>query len=279
MEAETQPFEWPPSTPVPDGEAGSAGEIIAPEPVVLAPVERPRVALWRQLEETWLEPTVPALGVRMIEAGWEPDAPCAYCNRCGVSVGGHEQDEFGCASCRDVRWPWDRFVRLGEYDGVLREWIHEAKFRRWRAVGVGLGRMLGESLRLAGCPKDAVVVAVPMARSKRMSRGIDHTRVLASGVREATGMRVVRAIRARRHRSQRLVASSERVGNVRGVFRARAGAVTGGHVALVDDVRTSGATLASCARVLREECQDLTIWACGVGVAPEPGRAPVEARV
>ncbi|MFG0258496.1 MAG: ComF family protein [Phycisphaerales bacterium JB043] len=247
-----------------------------PEPVVLVARERAHVAWWRGVEETWLEPTVASLGVRMLEAGWEPDAPGAYCNRCGVSVGAHEQGEFGCASCKDVRWPWDRFVRLGEYDGALRTWIHEIKFRRWRAIGVRLGRMLGESLRLAGCPDDAVVVPVAMHRLKRVWRGIDHSRVIGEGVCEATGMSLARVLRARRHRSQRLVSSSERARNVSGVYRLAGRLREASTVVLVDDVRTTGATLASCARVIREgragPGEGPSVWACTLGVAPEPGR-------
>jgi ComF family protein len=273
-------FQWPPKAAPETAAPADSLVVDAPEPVVLPPIERPAVALWRELEAAWLEPRVPAFAVRMLEARWEPDAPSAYCNQCGVSIGLHEQQEFGCGSCRDIKWPWDRFVRLGEYDGVLRHWIHEVKFRRWRAVGVELGRMLGESLRLAGCSEDAVLVPLPMPRGKRMWRGIDHTSVLAQGIRQATGYSIVRALRARLHRSQRLVVPSQRAGNVAGVFRAvGAERLAGRAVVLVDDVRTTGSSLAACARVLRESMPEgggiESIWVCAVGVTPEHGRKAV----
>ena len=270
-------FQWPPKVaPEPEGD-NAARAIDVPVPVVLPPRERAVVAWWREIEATWLEPTVPALSVRMREAQWEPDASSVYCNCCGVSVGAFEQDEFGCASCRDVRWPWDRFVRLGVYEGALRHWIHEVKFRRWRAIGLELGEMLGESLRLAGCPNDALIVPVPISRSRKVLRGIDHTLVLAQGMRRSTGYAIRRMLRARSHRSQWLVVPSQRTKNVSDVFGFRGSSRPQGQaIVLVDDVRTSGATLGACARLLRSagpgKGQPAAIWACAVGVAAEPGR-------
>jgi len=43
-----------------------------------------------------------------------------------------------CPACRGKRLPWARAVRLGEYDGLLRDAIHEVKFTRWRTLGSDL---------------------------------------------------------------------------------------------------------------------------------------------
>ncbi|HEX8779248.1 MAG TPA: phosphoribosyltransferase family protein, partial [Rhodanobacter sp.] len=57
--------------------------------------------------------------------------------------------------------------------------------------------------------------------------------------------------------------------NVRGAFVVRAGVVLPAHVAIVDDVMTTGATLAECARVLkRAGVARVDVWA--LARAPSP---------
>ena len=57
--------------------------------------------------------------------------------------------------------------------------------------------------------------------------------------------------------------------NVRGAFALRAGIELPAHVAILDDVMTTGATLAECARVLkREGVERVDVWA--LARAPSP---------
>lgn len=191
---------------------------------------------------------------RFAEADWQPDPPGMYCPRCGRTTGPHEVSSDGCGACATRKLPWARLVRLGEFDGVLRDMILEVKFTRWRRLGRDLGILLGRSvaaaLEQAGLPRDRVVV-VPMPTSfiRRMQRGIDHGLVIASGVAEALDAPVVRAL-ARRHRpAQWSVPMSERRANVAGAFRSSGVLIPHDALTLVvDDVTTSRATLrAACA--------------------------------
>lgn len=236
-------FQWPPREPA----APSA------PPVPPQPKRETRPSLLHELSELWLAPTAPKLAQRMIESDWTPDELGVWCDRCGHSVGPHEENEFGCAECRGSRPAWDRAVRLGRYDGALRDWVQEVKFTRFRALGIDLGRQLGEQLRRAGLPETRVVVCpAPTSWRRRVGRGIDHSAAIATGV--AAELRApMRRLLSRAHRAtQQGLVGSERRRNLRGAFRRRRNADVGGRVVvLVDDVMTTGATARGAVRAIK----------------------------
>lgn len=238
-----------------------------------------RFGWWRSIERAWLCPTASPVLERLAMAGWSIEAPGACCDRCGTSVGAGEADEFGCASCRDHRAPWDRAFRLGAYEDELRALILEVKFTRFRSAGTALGRLLGGVIREAGAPAEGLVVTpIPMSTRRRLVRGIDHTAAIGRGVACELGAPMAQAL-ARKHRpSQRTVSMSARARNVAGTMRLRRGAgagLRGRVVVLVDDVRTSGATLRAGVRAIRAGgagCRPAAIWVATVGVTPGRGR-------
>lgn len=225
----------------------------------------------------WLVPDAPALEERIALSGWAPDPLGAWCDRCGSTVGPHEESEFGCAQCRGSRPAWDRAVRLGEHAGELREWIHELKFTRFRAVGIGLGRLLGKQLRACGLPEESPIVCpMPTTWRRRTARGIDHAAAIARGAAielKAPSGRLL----TRRHRpSQQSLPASGRRRNVSGAFARRKDADVGGrHVVLIDDVTTTGSTARAAARALRRGLRGserpASVWLAVAAVAPRPG--------
>lgn len=236
-----------------------------------------------EIERTWLGFTSPPLALRLEEAGWSPESRDAACPRCGASVGPGAADEHGCRECRDQRLPWDRFLRLGSYHGVLGEIVREVKFSRFRTLGHQIGRLLGErvaeELAAAAISPDRVwIVPVPISRRRYLERGIDHTLCTGRGVTEASHTRLVRLLIRSHGPTQLAVVPSERRRNVTGIFRAKRTSLCGTppHLILVvDDVRTTGATLRSACRSVRkslrtfgvQESSGIRIWASAVAVA------------
>jgi len=262
------PFTWPPrepsTSPPPPAEAD-------------APARAAGSSLWHELSELWLAPQAPRLSQRMRDAGWAPDALGAWCDRCAGTVGPHEEDEFGCSACRGKRLPWDRAVRLGEHTGVLRDWIHEVKFTRYRALGIELGRELGKRLRASGLPSEGVVVCpAPTSWRRRVARGIDHSGAIGLGVARELGAPMERLLARSHRRSQQDLTASERHRNLRRAFRRRGRAsLAGKTVVLVDDVLTTGATARGAARALRQNGRGgegaAGVWLGVLGVADRPG--------
>lgn len=241
----------------------------APIPIpACAPPGSGLARAWSEIEHTWLDVVASPLAERMAEEYWAPDKPSDYCPRCALSVGPHEAVDGLCAACQSgesKRPPWQRIIRLGEYESPLNRWICEVKFTRWRKLGWDLGRVLGKSIqvqmqeaRAAGAIPQGppIIVPVPMSIVRRWSRGIDHTLAIARGVAVEIGG-IIRQPISRKHRpSQTQVAPSTREANVAGTFRPRSGwhvpRLGGGLIIVVDDVTTTSSTLRGACRAVGE---------------------------
>jgi len=214
----------------------------------------------RQLQafaDEWLGQGLPAPADAMDRARFRPDAPWSWCARCGGARHG-----AASPSGRRCRGPEagapECVVRLGAHEGALRRWVVDVKHSGWEPMAEALGEALGRQLldcgALARRDPDAVLVAVPSPWLRTAARGMDHAAALARGASRATGVRVHRPIAQRLGGSQvNATARASRVARS-SRFRPRwrgAERVAGMHVVLVDDVRTTGATLADASRALR----------------------------
>lgn len=140
---------------------------------------------------------------------------------------------------------------LGGYSGLLGGLVRSAKYGGREDVLRALGGFVG--LRAAGhrWPRrfDGVV-AVPGTLARRLQRGVDPVQVLAAGLPAALGAPMVPALRRAQGRAQAGQSHAGRLANVRGAYVATR--AVHGHVLLVDDVLTTGATASACALALRE---------------------------
>lgn len=194
---------------------------------------------------------------------WQPDTADDYCPRCGASAGPGSVMPRGCAYCLKLKFPWQRITRLGFYGEPMDDWIRDLKFhRRWR-YGQWMGQRLADAL--APPPSSAIaraekktsggpiVCAVPMHRFRRWHRGYNQADLIARAVAEVHGWRCVPVLKRIRHTPpQTAIAPSRRHDNIRHSFDIEPIDLTGHDVILVDDVKTTGATLSICTRLLME---------------------------
>jgi ComF family protein len=140
---------------------------------------------------------------------------------------------------------------LGVFAGPLRRAVHRLKYAHEFVLAEALGAELGDALAVGlarGWRVDSVV-PVPLAPARARERGHDQADRLAAACAATSGVTFRRALRrVRDTRSQVGLGRDERRANVRGAFVAEP---LDGGVALVDDVLTTGSTLAECARVLK----------------------------
>lgn len=254
-------FQWPPrqEPTVPPIPSPKPVEPASSTPTAPGPVWSSWRRTWIKVEREFLKPTIEPVERQVAELGWVREGRESACDRCGRTVGPHEEDEFGCAACRGLVSPIDRVVRLGEYDDPLDRWIWALKFQRVRSFGRFLGRELARALAEAGLlsniPVGGIVVQpVPTSRRRRLARGIDHARVIAESVAKELRVPVVHTLRRAHRPTQRALAPADRWSNVQGTMEVREPArrrLTGSRVILVDDVRTTGATGRAAALALK----------------------------
>jgi ComF family protein len=139
----------------------------------------------------------------------------------------------------------------GAYEGALRKLIHLFKYSRLRPLDRPLGAMLALALP-RGREFDGVV-PVPMDWLRRLGRGFNQSELLASAIARRCAIPVIPALRRRRGtRVQAGLTNAQRRHNVARAFtHNRRHDVAGKRLLLVDDVMTTGATAAACARELK----------------------------
>jgi ComF family protein len=157
-----------------------------------------------------------------------------------------------CARCRRAPPAFDCARSAGDYEGSLREILHAFKYDGRRSLAHPLAAMMRETgaALLAGAD---CVVPVPLHPWRRLMRGFNQAQELATHLDTP----VVRALwRTRATLPQSGLRPAQRRRNVRAAFRlsplVRRARLQDACVVLVDDVRTTGATLDACARVLKD---------------------------
>jgi ComF family protein len=137
------------------------------------------------------------------------------------------------------------------YEGALRQAIHRMKYSRMRRVAAPLGDLLADHLRANPQPAD-VLMAVPLHAGRLAERGFNQSAELAARIARRSGLPLLPGLeRCRDTGHQASLGRAARRGNVEAAFVWAVYAPPPERVLLVDDVLTTGATLAACADALR----------------------------
>jgi ComF family protein len=170
------------------------------------------------------------------------------CRRCGLPwVGGVEPD---CGACRLSPPPFTRVHSPFCYRSPIDRLLPRFKFHGDLAAGALLASLMTWTLDPEHRPQ--ALVPVPLHRSRLRARGYDQALELARALAQAGAPPLLAGAlhRARPTRAQSQLGAEARRGNVCGAFALRRGLQLPAHIALVDDVMTTGATVSECARVL-----------------------------
>jgi ComF family protein len=136
------------------------------------------------------------------------------------------------------------------YAGPAPAIIGALKDRRRRDLAAPLARLVADAVPRPAPP--CVLVPVPLTPARERERGFNQARLLAVALGRLWGLEVVPALeRVADAPAQRGAGRTARRRQVAHAFRAQTGPALPARACLVDDVHTTGSTLAACARALR----------------------------
>jgi len=189
-------------------------------------------------------------------------APCAAdllrplrrCPVCALALGRHA----GCAACAAMPPAFDHACTLGDYASPQDNLVLSLKFGHALPLADWLAGRLAAALPAAwaaqGLAPPDLLAPVPLAPQRLAARGFNQAWEITRPVARRLGLRADPVLLRRRRDtgSQRALDLAARQVNLRDAFRlTRPARLDGLHVALVDDVMTSGATLHEAALVLK----------------------------
>lgn len=168
------------------------------------------------------------------------------CTRCGVPR------LAGRCSCKDL----DPLISMARasyvYDGWVAAAVHGTKYYGDAARAADLGARMVSLLPEFG-HVDALI-PVPLHAGRERERGYNQSTLIAKAISEETGVPVRDVLkRTRQTASQTRLSGEERQKNVHGAFATVPAwsPAPGKRFVLIDDVRTTGATLNACAETLK----------------------------
>jgi ComF family protein len=136
----------------------------------------------------------------------------------------------------------------GLYTGKLRDAIHALKYNHAPHLAAPLASRLDALLATLPYSFDCLI-PVPIHTARLQQRGYNQAKLLADQIKNLTGIPVMDSVIVRHQntRTQVGLTAQKRRENVAGAFTTE-GSLEGKQVLLIDDVLTTGATLAACAQ-------------------------------
>jgi ComF family protein len=229
-----------------------------------------------------LPPRCPACGTiladphRFCLACWRSLAflgePC--CVRCGLPFEYGGEGDAECGRCIAEPPPFDRLRAAVAYGEVARAVALKLKHGGRPGVAETLAALM---LRHLDARTGAVLVPVPLHRWRVWRRGYNQAALIAAALSRRSGLDAAHDVLRRTRATPMLrgLGRRERALAVRGAFKVGGegkARLRGRRIVLVDDVYTSGATAAACARALKRAgaaSVDVLCWARVVRTGPD----------
>lgn len=138
----------------------------------------------------------------------------------------------------------------------------DIKYHGFSKLAIYLGEMLGrEADRYLMLNHIDAIVPIPIHWTRKIKRGYNQTEKLAQGIKNICHKPIINLLKSRRHATQTRLSGSERRTNVSDIFYINPKTDAGNlrHIALIDDVSTTGSTLNAAASVIEKAYPNLRI--------------------
>jgi ComF family protein len=168
-----------------------------------------------------------------------------------------------CAACQRRPPPFETSLAAFRYEAAIPTLIGGAKFRGRLNLVRLLGQCLADRVREVDPPRPQVLLPVPLHASRLRTRGYNQALEIARVVGRELVLPIDHAscVRSAATPPQAGLDERARHRNIRGAFMVP-GVLSWSHVAILDDVVTTGSTVAEMSRVLRKAgVRRIQVWA------------------
>jgi ComF family protein len=172
-----------------------------------------------------------------------------------------------CGACQQQSPPFDRMVTVFRYEEPARHLIQSLKFGARHANARLLGALLADRVAVTASPPEAII-PVPLHPARYRERGFNQSLEIARVMSRQTGIPLdYAACRRIRHTdAQARLNAEQRRRNIRRAFHVDP-SLPYRHVAILDDVVTTAATVGELAKTLRRAgVTTVEVWACARAV-------------
>jgi ComF family protein len=170
------------------------------------------------------------------------------CLRCGLAVSAERQ----CA-CKDEDWPFSVCIAACAYAFPVDALISQLKNQHKLSVSVPLGQLIASQIQRQRLALPELLIPVPTSRQRLQQRGFNQAVEIAKVVGKQLSIPVDYSSvqREKHHDVQKHLNKQQRLQNVNSAFTLSR-PISAKHVAIIDDVITTGATTKAIAYLLRE---------------------------
>ena len=204
---------------------------------------------------------------RRLQEVWGIDL-CAHCEAACPRVShacARCAEPLPCTRCGESPPAFDAALALFRYEDPVDLMITSLKFQGELGFARVLGTLLAQAVRARGGALPLCLIPMPLHLSRLRERGFNQCEAIAAHAARRLAIRMDARLlcRTRATLPQSGLAAAERAVNLRGAFAVRDGCTPPAHVALLDDVMTTGHTAEAAASVLKTAgCQRVEIWTC-----------------
>ncbi|WP_041209717.1 ComF family protein [Aeromonas jandaei] len=186
--------------------------------------------------------------------------PQQRCRLCAAPLPEEIQTGVVCGRCQRRPPPWERLQVIGDYQPPYPALIPRLKYSGQILLAPLLARLLADHLDCDDLPE--TIIPVPLHWWRQWWRGFNQAEEIASHLSQLTGIpcdsRLLRRIRATPQQTK--LSAGQRRRNLRGAFHIAPHHYR--HIALLDDVVTTGATAGQLTRLLHESgVTKVEVWA------------------
>ena len=185
------------------------------------------------------------------------------CQRCGIPLPAEHQQPI-CGQCLQSSPAYDTCISVFRYQAPVDDLITRLKFNSCLVNTRILGSLLADRLQPELVQLPGAILPVPLHASRLRKRGFNQALEIARPVARQLKLPLLTKTceRTRATAEQSTLPAKERKKNVKGVFRLEHD-LEQSHIAIVDDVMTTGQTVNELAKVLRKAgVKRIDVWVC-----------------